>query len=375
MKSSKTILFATNSSRHAWQHRGELANAALKSGYLVYFACPYGEEVKKLESLGIQHIELKLNRKSLNPLIEFLTFLNLFKIISNLKPDIFHGFTIKVVLYGGLACRVLKTPIYLLNITGLGSLFLKTSVAYKWIQCLVGHLYRFTFNSPRSLAIFQNTEDQNYFISQGWTKPSQAVLIPGTGINCHSIYPKFENHEPPIILFTGRIIKDKGISELISACHILNEKKYNFRLHLCGELDRDNPSTYSKKEWKNLTQANFIYFFGYQSDLEKFYQACDIFCLPSYREGLPLSLIEAGAYGKPSVVTNIPGCNDIIKNKENGFLVSVKSVPELVLALEHLLMNPQLRISMGKVARKVVEENFDQDRLLKKYMQIYRSKD
>ena len=157
------ILFATNSARHAWKHRSTLALAALQSGHDVYFLCPMGKEVVHLQALGIKHIPLKIKRKGVNPLFELFTLLNILRVFKSIKPDIYHGFTIKLVIYGGICCRLLKVPKYLLNITGIGSLFLtdKHALAKK----IVHHLYGWIFYSKNAIAIFQNSEDKKFFIN------------------------------------------------------------------------------------------------------------------------------------------------------------------------------------------------------------------
>ena len=164
MNELKRILYATNSARHAWKHRSELAKAALKSGYEVSFLCPKGTEVERLRSSGIDHIPLSISRESINPLRELYTFISVYRTIKKYKPDIYHGFTIKLLIYGGLSCKLLKINKCFLNITGLGSLFLNSSSKYRFLQNIVGKLFKWIFESKDTLAIFQNEDDKKFFL-------------------------------------------------------------------------------------------------------------------------------------------------------------------------------------------------------------------
>lgn len=370
--SPKKIIFATNSSHHAWRHRSELSLAALRSGFDVYFMSPLGDEVNKLTSLGIKHIPIDLDRKGVNPFRELLSLWQIYNAIKKNQPDIFHGFTIKLLIYGGLCCRWLKIKKYYLNVTGIGSLFLSPSNNYVLVKRWVSKLYRWSFNSNQATAIFQNISDQQFFIEHGWVKKSQSIVIPGTGIDTHSIVPSFSTRNRKIqILYAGRIIKDKGIEDLIDAGKILKEKNLDFEIIIYGKLDQGNPSAFDQEEWDGLCKYGFIKWKGYKENLKNELTNCDLVCLPSYREGLPLFLLEAGAYGKPSVTTDVPGCRDIISQEKNGLIVPIKNPEKLSEALEALILHPDLRYKMGKAARKYIEENFDEKNILTKYINLY----
>ncbi|MCB0390633.1 MAG: glycosyltransferase family 4 protein [Bdellovibrionales bacterium] len=371
MTMEKRILFATNTSRHAWRHRSTLALAALNAGHKVCFLCPSGEEVASMKAVGIEHIPLSIQRKGINPFRELITLFSVYKSIKRFKPDIYHGFTIKLLIYGGISCRLQKVPKYFLNVTGIGSLFLDSN-SYNFTKKIVSHLYKWVFTPSQARAIFQNSEDKKFFINQKWIKKEKCIVISGTGIDTRKIVPSYSTRNEKVnILYAGRIIKDKGISELISACENIQKNQDCLRLHICGELDSENPSNYSQHEWETISKKEFIRLHGFQSQMKKHFEKADIVCLPSYREGLPLFLIEAGAYGKVAVASDVPGCNTIITNNENGLLVEVKNIVALQEALELLIQNPDIRFKMGKKARLNVENNYDSHLLINKYLQLY----
>ncbi|MCB9026634.1 MAG: glycosyltransferase family 4 protein [Bdellovibrionaceae bacterium] len=290
-----------------------------------------------------------------------------------IKPDIYHAFTIKMVIYGGICCRILRVKKYILTITGLGSLFLNDSPHFLKLQKLVGFLYRWIFASKKSVALFQNEEDKKYFEKKNWIDPKRTLIIPGTGVDCSKIVPSYSTrNEKTQILYAGRIMKDKGITELINACENIFQKNDKLVLNICGELDIDNPSRYSDEEWKKLSSLPFVKCHGFQSNMKSFFERTDFVCLPSYREGLPLFLIEAGAYGKVAITTDVPGCNSIIENNVNGLIVKVKDSSALQLAIEALIEQPELRYKMGMKARKKIENEYDSHILLNKYLDMYK---
>ncbi len=198
---TKKILFATNTSRHAWNHRSQLAKAAVQAGYKVYFLCPNGEETSKLTTGGIEHISLDLSRKGLNPLKELLSLIKVYRVIKKLKPDIYHGFTIKLLIYGGISCRFLNINKYFLNITGIGSLFLNPSAKYNFARKIVSRLYKVAFATERATAIFQNNDDRDFFIKNNWLNKSQTIVFPGTGIDCKKITPSYSTRNEKVNVF------------------------------------------------------------------------------------------------------------------------------------------------------------------------------
>lgn len=355
-------------------HRLLLAKGAAENGYHVTVASPTGPEVKNIIQMGFAHYNLAMGRKSMGPLGELITLYRFLKCIQILSPDVIHLFTIKPVLYGALVSRMLNVRKIVVTITGLGFIFLKPGWYGKILKIFIGFLYSVTIKTKKLSVIFQNQDDLNLFTRNNWIYSSQACVILGTGVDTELFSPKpiINNDSGAVkILFPARFLKDKGLLELTAACQNLNKKNLNFILILCGELDIGNPSSLTIEELKYIETLPFIRNYGYCADMYKIYPQTDIVCLPSYREGLPLSLIEASSCGRPIVTTDVPGCREVVVDKLNGFCVPVKNVEALENALSALILDKELRIAMGAKSRERALAFFSKENIIKKNLEVY----
>lgn len=370
---STTLVIAINTAEQFLTHRVHLANEAKLRGYEVWIMCPDSTNVSKIKSLGFNVQLISLNRKGYNPFSEIFYFHSIYKGIKKISPDIYHGFTIKMVIYGTIAARLLRVPNIVNTITGLGYVFIDKSKTAKTLKAIVGFIYRFIFASTKVHVIFQNHDDYQYFFNRKWVNQKQSSVILGTGVdlNLYSVAPgpgdKYFN-----ILFPARLLKDKGFFEVFSAVEILNEEFGNIKLTICGKIDVGNPNCISKDELDSLISKEFIEYRGDVEQMHQQYKDCHVVCLPSYREGIPLALIEAAASGRPIVTTDVPGCREVVEEGVNGFLVKERSSSAVYAALKKLLLDKNLRISMGLKGRIKAENTFDQKIILPQYFLIYK---
>jgi glycosyltransferase involved in cell wall biosynthesis len=366
------LLIAVNTGEFFLSHRLHLAKGAKDAGFEVFVLCPPGPAIAKIEGLGFKVVLVEMGRKSMNPFHELVTISKFYKAIESVRPDVYHGFTIKPVLYGTIASLLYGVPKIVNTITGLGYLFISEALHVRMIRTGIGLVYRFIFASERVRITFQNEDDQNLFVGNGWVAKEKTRVIKGTGVDITRFAPSPEVSGVPVILFPARLLLDKGVRELIQAAETLKQKGYNFTVELCGKEDPGNPSALSGEELKEIREKfPYIKIRGHVEDMAEAFKHCHVVCLPSYREGIPLALIEASAAGKAMVTTDVPGCRAVVNDGVNGFLVKSKDSVTLADALEKLLSSSELRERFGAAARRNAISEFAKDSVIAKNLEVY----
>jgi glycosyltransferase involved in cell wall biosynthesis len=325
-----------------------------------------------LETAGFKWRPFAIERKGTNPLAELAAIWRLARLYRELQPQVVHHFTIKPVLYGSIAARHAGVPHVLNAITGLGHVFIDNRPGTRVVRTIVKILYRFSLGG--TIVIFQNNDDLKLFTSLGIVQPRQTHLIAGSGVNLKHFAAKTELEGAPVVILPGRLLKTKGVEEFVAAAKDLKRKGTNARFVLVGNTDFDNPSSVTREELEGWQTHGSIEWWGWRDDMNTVFAQANIICLPSYREGLSRTLLEAAASGRALVATDVPGCRDIVHNNENGFLVPVRNVPLLAKALEQLIQNPGLRHSMGLRGRQIVEENFSEQTIIEQTIRLYPGK-
>jgi len=368
---TKRALFCFNTARFAAHHRLDLLRASQRQGLEIHVACPEGKETEILISEGFTVHTLNLSRKGINPLREILTLFQLNKIVRKIRPHIFQAFTIKPVIYGAVVCKFHKNVQAFLTVTGLGSAAIAKSPSKRLLWWLIRQLYKWSLSASQSTLVFQNDTDQKLFTQFKLIAPARTKIIPGTGVNIKLFSTNLPPFSSPTIIYAGRIIKDKGLVELVCACKKLANENIEFNLLIYGELDLGNPSHFTSKEWQELCQLSFVDCKGFQRDLTQVLARARIACLPSYREGFPLFLLEAGAAGLPSVSTDVPGCNALVTDQYNGLLVPAQDTNALYAALKLLLKDSKLAQKLGENAKNHVAKYYDQQHIIAEYLELY----
>jgi glycosyltransferase involved in cell wall biosynthesis len=370
---SKRLILFINSAELFLSHRQHLARGAQAQGYDVIILVPPGPNVSTIRELGFRCETVKLGRKTVFPPLEILAVLELYFCLRRLRPDVLHSFTIKPVLYGTLVARLLRVKKIINTVTGLGFAFIDAGFKARTIRFVLGIAYKVIFRVPHIKFIFQNHDDHQFYIDNGWVKKEQTRLIPGTGVDTETFKPQQQRRgTEPSVLFAGRYLRDKGLAELIQAASELWQEGLRFRLILCGKIDAGNPNSFLQghvEEWKRLP---FVQDLGFQKVMAPVYAMGDIVCLPSYREGIPLTLIEASSAGKPMVATNVPGCREVVVDGDNGFLVEARASEGLKDALRKLLTNPELRSRFGARARELALKYYRKEILVEQGLSVYK---
>ena len=339
-----------------------------KRDYEVFAVCPKGNYFDKFKEFDIKAIDYEIERDSLNPFKEIKTIHNIKNTINKIKPEILHTFMHKPNIYGNLTGH--KTRIN--TITGLGSFFVHNDTKSKVVKKIIEFLYKMTTKNTKAI-VFQNGDDYKYFVEKNIVSKDKAIVIRSSGIDTEMFKPipkpssllkKLElNTQKPIVLMIARVIKDKGVLEYIEAAEILKEKA---QFIYVGDIDKGNKNAFLP-DWKSVK------WLGFQKNIKEIIALSDIVVLPSYREGVPRTLLEAGSMGKPLIATKVAGCKEVVKNNFNGFLVPAKNSIELAKAIEKLLNSRQLIELFGKNSREYVKRNFDIKIIVSKYIELYES--
>jgi glycosyltransferase involved in cell wall biosynthesis len=367
------LVIAINTAEQFLTHRVHLANEATANGYEVIVLCPESKNISKILDLGFQVNIIKLNRKSYNPFSEIFYFYSIYKNIKKISPEIYHGFTIKMVIYGTIASRMLNVPNIVNTITGLGYVFIDKGLVAKTLKTIIGVMYARAFKSSKIHVSFQNRDDHNFFVKQKWVTKEQSSIILGTGVDLQKYsYTEEPNDKIFKILFPARLLKDKGLSELVNAVDLLSSELNNIKLIICGRMDLGNPNFVSEAELNSILQKKCIEYKGEILDMYLEYRQCHAVCLPSYGEGIPLALIEAASSGRAIVTTDVPGCREVVENEVNGLLVKERSDVAVYDGLKKIIQNKEVRINMAKKGRIKAEKYFDRKIVLSQYLSLYK---
>jgi glycosyltransferase involved in cell wall biosynthesis len=365
------ILISANTDWFLYNFRRALAVFLEEAGYEVVLVSPPGSYVSKLEAKGFRWIKWTVSRQGMVPWEDLDSILGLVRIYRHETPDIVHHHTIKPVLYGSLAARLVRVPRVVNSITGRGYVFISRDMGARVLKWIVSPMFKFALQHPNSLVIFENNADRQFFIDQEFITEARSSVIEGVGADPEEFYPTPEEPGVPLVVMSGRMLWDKGVGVLVEAARMI-KSKMDVRVVLVGIPDPGNPGSIDESVLQSWHQEGVIEWWGWQSDMHSVYQQCHVAVLPtSYGEGVPTSLIEGAACGKPLVASNIPGCLPVVKPGVNGFLVPPDDPVALAQALERLISDPDLRQEMGQASRELFLQKFTYDRVNQATLQVY----
>lgn len=365
------LLFFITEDWYFWSHRLPIARAARDSGYEVVIVTRVHEHRERILNEGFKLIPIKLERRGKNVVKEIKYFLEIVRIYHAEKPDIVHHVAVKPVAYGSLAATVTSVPVVVNALAGLGSIFVTYRRQQRIIRRLVVMAYRFSFLPRTTVGIFQNPEDLNLFVGARVINKKKTALIRGSGVNTAHFGYCPENTSTPIVLLASRMLWDKGVGEFIEAVKILQKEHIHFRAILAGDPDPENPESIPTHILRNWHTQNIVEWLGHINDMPKILAQSNIVVLPSYREGLPKVLLEAASCGRAIVATDVPGCREIVRNNDNGILVQPFDSRSLAEAMKQLILDTELRKKMGLRGRKIVIDEFSEEIVVKKTLQVY----
>jgi glycosyltransferase involved in cell wall biosynthesis len=366
----KILLFA-NTDWYLYNFRLALAQALRARGDEVVLISPDGAYVSRLQEMGFRWVCFPLARRGLNPFTEINTLKRLVRLYRQEKPDLVHQFTVKCVLYGSLACHLLGIRSVVSSVTGLGYVFTEGEGAKRWLLNLVILFYRMVLR--HTWVIFQNPDDRALFLKNHLVDPKRVALIRGSGVDTRRFLPRPEPNGFLTIILPARLLWDKGVGEFVEAGRRVLAEGLRARFVLVGDSDPENPAAIPVTQIQAWEKEGVIEWWGWREDMESVYAQANIVCLPSYREGVPKTLIEAAACGRPIITSNVPGCRDIVRQGENGLLVPPRNIPALVESLKLLMKSPNKRWAMGSRGRKIVEKEFSNELVVTQTLAVYSS--
>ena len=361
------IAISTNSTWNFIKFREGLAKSLLKKKHNV-FVLSKNDKYKKYIPKNIKFIKIPINRSPISLINDLLLIFFFLKILKKYKIDLFLGFSHKINIYGGFACK-LKNIKCILNLTGLGTAFINNNL----LKNIIFLFYKL-IKSQKSFFLFHNSDDKNLFINNKILNKENCFLVPGSGIKIVKKKIKKLNKRNYIIFtFVGRLLIHKGIIEFLNAAEKiikLNTNK-NIYFNIIGDIDNLNVTSIRKKlisKYKKNTKINFL---GHKENVDKYISKSDCIVLPSYREGLPRVILESLLLERPVITTNVPGCNRIIKNNFNGILCNPRSDLSLKEAMNKFINLPKNKIKkMGIDGRKFVENEFNEQKVINTYFKI-----
>lgn len=367
---SRKILFVVNNPAFFLSHRLPIALKAKEEGYEVAVATMPGQAVAQIVAHGLRHFVIPMSRSGMNPFAELRTIYALYRLYRNYQPDLVHLVTIKPVLYGGIAARLARVKAVVYAISGLGFLFTRERKGIDWVSQITRQLYRLALGHRHSRVIVQNDNDRQILLDMGAMQEAQAVKIRGAGVDVAVFATQPEPLKPVVVTMAARLLKDKGVMEFVEAAGISARHGRDIRWQLAGTPDPGNPASVTQAEVQSWGPE--VKVLGEVKDIARLYAQSHIVALPSYREGLPKSLVEAAACGRAVVTTDVPGCRDAIDIEQSGLLVPVRDAQKLYEAVARLAADDNLRLSMGNAGRILALEEFDIRKVVDKHLAIYR---
>ena len=365
-KVGKKVVISNNDCKYIFLFKRNLIEALLEQGFSVTVVAPKDDFSHRIRETGADHYPVILDTHSMNPFREILTFVSMYRAYRALKPFVNLVFTIKPNIYGTLAASLLKIKT-INNITGLGSSFLQSGIN----QTVIKILYRLALRVSSKI-FFQNPEDRDLFVRQNLVEIRKTILIPGSGVDIDRFKPIQEDSQPGkcVFLMIGRILVDKGVLEYVEAARMIRDRCDGASFLLLGSCDSGNSSAIDRQRVMKWHEDGTIEYLGEVGDVRPIISSSDVVVLPSYREGMPRVLLEALAMEKPVIGSDAPGCRSIVEDGVNGYLCKIKDAKDLAHQMQKMILLSDFeRSEMGKNGRNTVVSEFDEQIVIKTYIE------
>jgi glycosyltransferase involved in cell wall biosynthesis len=371
---SSSILYFVNVDWFFISHRLPIALEAQKQGYKIKIACHFTSHKEDMINLGFEVSEIPFSRSGGGLINELKTLIYIRRVIKQYDPSIIHAVTIKPVLYTGLALKTITKKLPLVAaISGLGYVFTANSLRAKLTKFIVSVFYKVALSQKYKTVIFQNNSDEQILTEVANLKQVNKCLIKGSGADL-SIYNYLPEQitDKVTVVMACRLLREKGVYEYIAAARLVKKLHSEVEFLLVGTPDLENPNTVKQSEIDTWVKEKVVSYLGHRDDIPAIFADSNIVCLPSfYGEGVPKVLIEAAACGRAIVTTDNPGCRDAIIDGETGISVPLRDYKALANAMIKLIVNSDLRISMGQKARGYAEKEFDVKSVVGEHINIY----
>lgn len=364
MSGVRKVCFVSISAWNLVNFRRDLIIQLIRDGVEVFATSAPDEHVEQLRALGVTWEPLPIDPKGTNPLADIGLVWRLSRTFRRWRPDCALLFTVKPVIYGSIAARLVGVP-SIVTITGLGAAFINEN----WITKVIRNLYRVALRWP-SRVLFQNADDLSYFVANRLVRRDQTALVAGSGIDLqhYPVAPFPDRRDGIVFLYVGRMLWDKGLAEYVAAARLLRPGLGNARFAMLGQIGVANPAAIDRSTIDRWVAEEGVEYWGSTDDVRPFLARAHCIVLPSYREGLPRSLLEGAAMGRPLVATDAVGCRDVVSDGVNGFSCAVRDPDGLASALRRIAdLDAGAFIAMGRASRAKVAGEFSKERVIATY--------
>jgi len=374
------VAFLSSLDLNLYLFRLDIMKALQKEGHQVIAIVPKGDYFEKIKNEGIETIEYNLNRGSLSPFSAISSIIELSKLLKSLNLDLLHTFTVKPNIYGTFAGKVAGVPKILNLVEGMGSFYVDNSFKSKIVRTLIESLYRVVFKFSDQ-TVFVNSDDPEYLIGKNIIDRERVKVIRSVGIDTEEYSPDSISEETkdryreelkigkdePVITMIGRAILHKGTEDFYKSAELLKDKNYRFLF--IGDIDEGNRFSMSREFMNSQSNVSWL---GFRSDIKELIAVSDIIVLPSYREGVPRTLLEAGAMGKPIIATDVIGCRETVVDGSNGYLVPLNSPKDISDKINFILENSDVYNQFSEYSRINTVKEFKLTDIVRKYIENYR---
>jgi glycosyltransferase involved in cell wall biosynthesis len=376
MAESPKIIFVVNEDWAFMTLRLPMAKAALafckSGGGEVIIATRVNEHRAAMEGMGFRVVHVPFERGGINPFKELSVVWQLARLFRAERPDIIHTIALKANLDGSLAALAVPKAAVINTFTGMGAVFIGSS-GFGLVRKFLISAFCLLMGRNKAHVIVQNKDDLVLLLELGIARAERSVLIAGSGVNMLEFPHTPEPAGTPVVTMVARLLWDKGIGELVSTAKLLKERGCAVKIQVVGSPDPQNPQSVDEETLQNWKNEGIVDFLGYRTDIATIWAGSHIAILPSYREGLPKSLLEAASCGKPLIATDVPGCRELVKDGENGLLVPVKNTVLLADAIEKLVNDLDLRSQLGDRARVDVEMRYADTVVIDAMCKLYKN--
>jgi glycosyltransferase involved in cell wall biosynthesis len=369
---ARKLIFLVTEDWYFCSHRLPPARAALAAGFEVVVATRVNRHGPAIVAEGFRLMPIGLRRRSWNPLRELATVFEIARIYLRERPDVVHHVALKPTLYGTLAARIAGVPGVVNALAGLGIVFSSRTRKARLLRQFVRAAFRILLATKRALLIVQNPEDAAQ-VSGAIVRADRVRLIRGSGVDIARFVPTPEPQGTPTIVLASRMLWDKGVGEFVAAAKRLRSRGIGARFALIGDSDDENPTAIPESQLREWQESGIVEWRGHVVDMPAVFAGANVVCLPSaYGEGVPKVLLEAAACARAIVATDAPGCREIVRPGETGFLVPLRDAEALAAAIETLVGDPDLRARMGRNGRRLVEAEFSDTLVAEQTLAVYR---
>jgi glycosyltransferase involved in cell wall biosynthesis len=372
-RARRCVVYVASTSTYFAKARLPLLRRMLADGWRVIAVAPEDDFTPQVIESGVEWRSLPIAREIGRPIRHLRLVAALAELYRRVRPTLVHHFTANPVIYGSAAARIAGVPAVVNAFTGLGAVFASRHWDAPILRAWLRAAYRVTTRLGNSRTIFQNRDDHDAFVEAGVVPGRRAVVIRGSGVDVDAFRPRAEPAGIPTVLFCGRMLRSKGLDDLIAAVRLLRAWQVACDVRLVGWLERHHRGAIPVEQLRQWEAEGLVHWERHREDMPEVFAAAHIVCLPSYSEGVPRSLVEAAACGRPLVASDIGGCREIVVHEHNGLLVPARDPARLARALARLVRAPHERHAFGLAGREIAVSRFADQSVIAATLDVYRA--